>query len=299
MKSNVLSFLLLVIVSSLTAQTSSHSYYHVNETSLELDIYKSLSDSAPLIIFVHGGGFIGGSKKHKLYSSFFKQLNASGIDVVSIDYSKPLLGQKFHCDQTSANKLMAFGYAARDIRRATNWLLSNAGRIGISSSDMWLCGSSAGAEALLFELFGKHEPGGDELPADFSFSGYISLAGAATDLNKINTSNAIPGLLIHGSCDALVPLGTAIHHYCPEDRAGALLLHGPESIANKYDSLGKDYQFILHCGAKHSVAIEAMTDNIKQIVKFVKSGGIVKNKRVVIGDSQDCYFSGSASCNDH
>jgi hypothetical protein len=34
-------------------------------------------------------------------------------------------------------------------------------------------------------------------------------------------------------------------------------------------------------------------------VKFVKSGGIVKNKRVVIGDSQDCYFSGSASCNDH
>lgn len=298
MKSFFLTSLLCVICLGLACQNSSYVYHDDNHNSLELDLYKSPSETAPLMIFVHGGGFIGGTKKHTRYSAFFEQLNLKGIDVVSIDYSKPLLGQKFHCDQPSANKLMAFGYASRDIRRATNWLINNGARIGVSTTDLWLCGSSAGAEALLFALFGPHEPSGDELPSEFSYSGYVSLAGAATSLENITADSAIPGLFIHGSCDALVPLGTAIHHYCPEDRAGALLLYGPETLAERYDSLGKAYQFILHCGAKHTVCVDSMTDDLSQIAKFINSGGQVDEKRVVIGHSEDCYFTGSDACAD-
>jgi acetyl esterase/lipase len=294
--------LFLVLTSASTgifAQTETYCYYDQDTTQLFLDLYKTSSDSAPLVIFIHGGGFVGGSRKHVVYTPFFERLNARGIDVVSIDYSKPLVGQKFHCDQPAANKIMAFDFAARDIRRATNWLLENDEKIGISTEQVWLCGTSAGGEALFYALFGKPQYDEDPLPATFSYRGCIAFAGASTSVENITSTTAIPALLIHGSCDPLVPIGSAMHHYCPEDYPGALLLHGSESIADRYDSLGKDYQFILYCGAKHSVSNQAMQDDFDAITAFIFAEGLIEQKRIVIGQNDNCHFPGSAACGDN
>ncbi len=77
------------------------------------------------------------------------------------------------------------------------------------------------------------------------------------------------------------------------------MLHGSESIANKYDSLGKDYQFILHCGDKHSVSNDAMEDDFDAITAFIFAEGLVEQKRIVIGQNDECHFPGSAACGDN
>jgi predicted esterase len=50
------------------------------------------------------------------------------------------------------------------------------------------------------------------LPADFKYGGLISMAGAIFDLALINEQSAMPIQLFHGSCDNLVPYGSAPHH---------------------------------------------------------------------------------------
>jgi hypothetical protein len=105
-----------------------------------------------------------------------------------------------------------------------------------------LAGSSAGAEAVLHAAYWTANdlidlPEQPALPEDFKYGGVISMAGALVDTNLITKENAIPTLLFHGTCDNLVPFGTAPHHYCDESDKGYLMLHGANSIAKRLHHL--------------------------------------------------------------
>ena len=51
----------------------------------------------PCMMFVFGGGFVGGQRDNELYTTYFDFLTSNGYDVVSIDYRLGLkkLGNMF------------------------------------------------------------------------------------------------------------------------------------------------------------------------------------------------------------
>ncbi|MCB0761714.1 MAG: carboxylesterase family protein [Flavobacteriales bacterium] len=271
-------------------------FYYVSSESvkLALDVYSCGNPDAPLMIFVPGGGFVGGSRRSTTYTPFYEAMASKGINVVAMDYSLPLKGQKFHCDQSAENKIMAFSSAAHDIERATQWLVANETLTQITTSNIWLCGSSAGAEAILYLLFGTEASHPEA--SGLNYSGFISICGASVSFENIKPGNAIPGLFIHGSCDPLVPVGTAMHHYCPDNFPGALLLHGPETLTQRYDQLGMPYQYILYCDVAHTLSNHALTLELERMAEFIFNQGKVEEQRIMIGRSDGCQFPSPERC---
>ncbi|MFC1901909.1 alpha/beta hydrolase fold domain-containing protein, partial [Chloroflexota bacterium] len=64
-------------------------YGRVGDIPLLLDIYipeTPIATPIPGIIFIHGGGWIGGDKGHELYVSEVENLATHGFFVASINY---------------------------------------------------------------------------------------------------------------------------------------------------------------------------------------------------------------------
>src|SRR5690606_15036729 len=68
---------------------------------LKLDIYTPLNDSMqarPLIIFMHGGGFGGGTRTNEAEVKFAEAAARKGYVAVQISYRLTRKGQSFGCD---------------------------------------------------------------------------------------------------------------------------------------------------------------------------------------------------------
>ena len=134
---------------------------------LELDLYlpaAAISQApvpAPVIVFIHGGGWRVGSRRsfgpafQDWDPSPFQRLADAGFAVASIDY------------RLSAEAV--FPAQLDDVRTAAQWLAANADRFGIDAQRMVLWGESAGGHlAALLGLTGTGEStidGGTAPPA--------------------------------------------------------------------------------------------------------------------------------------
>jgi pimeloyl-ACP methyl ester carboxylesterase len=250
--------------------------------TLQLDLYIPKEDelkSRPTLIYVHGGGFAGGVRDDSLTRSFAFQMAQRGFVVASISYRLTMKGKSFSCDQARANKIRTFQLAVEDIQSATNYLLDKDKPLGIDRDNVVLIGSSAGAEAVLHAAYWpetrllKSAPG---LPRNFKYAGLISFAGAIVEKSGITRSTAIPTALFHGTCDQLVPYGTAAHHYCAEGTPGYMTLHGSHTLASHLFSLGASYLLLSHCGGGHGWASYPMGANVPLIAAFLKEQVIEK-----------------------
>lgn len=190
-------------------------------TALQMDVYSKVLPEKfavpalerPLFLFLHGGGFYAGSRNHPLNVEFCEQLAGYGIDVASIDYRLLQKDQGFHCEISIAAKRAAIEAAAEDLTQALSVLRPNY------PSGIFVGGSSAGAHAALYAAYHLKS---------FDATGVISMCGAMEPVEKAANT---PLLAFHGTCDALVPYGEAIHHHCRRDAPGALLLHGGGAAA--------------------------------------------------------------------
>jgi acetyl esterase/lipase len=171
-------------------------------------------------------------------------------------------GRSFGCDQPAAQKIRTFRCAAEDAWDATRFLLSNV----CPGSRIVLCGSSAGAEAVLHAAYWP-EP---LLPAGFRYAGVIGMAAAVLDLDWITPESALPSLLFHGVDDPLVPFGSASHHYCREGQPGFLLLHGSGSIAQHLEALRKPVALIKGDSGGHGWADKPMFEYVDRIISFLE-----------------------------
>jgi len=190
-------------------------------TALGLDLYQAANhESNPvvspqaIVLFVHGGGFSSGSRNHPLNVLFCQRLAESGLHVACIDYRLLQKGKGFHCDVTTSQKREAISAAAQDIKCAASLLHSEFGY------DVFLAGSSAGAHAALHAAYHQTTP---------EIRGVISMCGAMEPLADYPN---VPLLAFHGTCDALVPYGEGMHHYCARNQPGALLLQGSGALAD-------------------------------------------------------------------
>ncbi|MBI1266249.1 MAG: alpha/beta hydrolase fold domain-containing protein [Cryomorphaceae bacterium] len=291
MKNIILTFAVFFFSCSAAAQSFTTLVYSSKEgVDLELDFYPAENPEATLI-FVHGGGFYSGTRKEENIMHFCDSLAQAGINVVNMSYRLHLVGQSFHCDQPVKNKIRAIEIAAEDILSATEYLSKHAEQLQIDPEKIVLMGSSAGAEAA---LYAKYNLGSS------AFSALISCAGAATDMSKITKASAIPTLLFHGTCDALVPYDKGIHHYCPESSVGALYLFGSYTIYRKMVELDVSVELVTACGGKHGSAVTPLERDIPLILEFIRRANSKGHFTIheIRETGRSCSLPDGGVCND-
>lgn len=287
-----------------SVKIETYTYTKKNGQNLDLDIYTPVFDDEkerPVFIYVHGGGFSGGTRNGERTINFCKKIARRGYVAVSISYRLTRKGTKtgFGCDCPADEKLATFDAAVEDLQDATFFLIQNRGNFGIDPQTIIISGSSAGAETVLAAAY---EPpycyGLDSGPV--AYAGVISMAGAVADTARIYNESAIPSMFFHGTCDNLVPYGTSPHHYCNEDKAGYLILHGGKAIADKLHQLEKPYWLYTICGGNHSVAGSPMVKYFDEIMKFcydfVLHGSQNQIHTVISGD-HNCDYPSFNYCN--
>jgi len=259
--------------------------------NLDLDIYLPQADAETeraTLIYVHGGGFSGGHRDDEGIKDFCTRMANHGYVVASISYRLTRKGtpEGFGCDCPANAKLNTFYAAVEDLQDATFFLIEHREQFGINPQKIILAGSSAGAETVLNTAY---QPpycyGLDSGPV--SYAGVIGMAGAIPDTAVIYDESAVPSLLFHGTDDPLVPYGTAPHHYCDKDKAGYLILHGSQSIAEKLHQLNTPYWLHTSCGAEHEIASSPMDNYFDVIIDFCNTF-VVKGE----GDERQTIIEG-------
>ncbi|WP_215224662.1 alpha/beta hydrolase [Echinicola shivajiensis] len=247
-------------------------YKTVDGEELYFDYYPAnTGNSQKSIVFVHGGGFSGGSPEGQ--APFAEEMQKRGYSVFVISYRLYAKGHGFGCDFPTPEKLKAIRYAAEDAVSATRFIVEHAEDYGVDSEQIYLAGSSAGAEAILQVLFNPFKSSMPEafyIAEGFTFKGAMSFAGAVLDLRLVNRENWIPLLLYHGSNDQLVPYETAPHHFCPGTSPGYMMLFGSMSIYEKAKSLGLSVELHAYRDGGHEIS-NAMFRAFDVMDNFIKN----------------------------
>lgn len=285
-------FLLLLTLQTLQAQekyldslftlkpVTTEIYAEKDGEQLIVDVYEpeNSDKNRPLIIFMHGGGFAGGSPKNEAEVKFAETAAKKGYVVGLISYRLVRKGKGFGCDFNAEGKIETFRLAAEDFMDAAIFMKSNAEKYNIDSEKIIIGGSSAGAEAVLDAVYNPDLMFPQEKKyKDLHFSAVISLAGAIVDSRYLTEQNSIPGIFFHGTSDQLVPFATAAHHYCDPENPGYLILDGAETIVKKLKALDESYLLYSFEGAGHEISGMPF-EYFPQIFLFLKQVALENSK---------------------
>ena len=131
------------------APTYSNVKYGPHERNV-IDFYKTESEEpTPLVVYIHGGGFRGGSKK-SLNRKVLKELLDAGISVAALEYR--LISHK------------PLPAAHHDSLRALQFIRSKADQWNIDKTRIGAFGGSAGAQICMWLAF--HDEMADPLNSD-------------------------------------------------------------------------------------------------------------------------------------
>lgn len=254
----------------LKEEVHTYVYRKIDNETLKFDFYKpkqSVKD-LPLLIYVHGGGFIVGSRDSKSTVQFIKKMVNNGYAVASVSYRLSMKDKGFGCSTTAKEKLEAINKASEDVALATRFIIDNNKSFQIDTQKIILIGSSAGAETVLNLAYVYTYS--DTLIKN-NYAGVISFAGAISCMDCLTAKNAIPTQLFHGTGDALVPYQTAPHHYCGDKDDGYMMLYGSAPITQRLKGLGEAVYFYTAIGGSHSWAGKPMYQCIDEIVDFINN----------------------------
>jgi poly(3-hydroxybutyrate) depolymerase len=281
---------------------STYIYKQIDTSDFKLDIYQPYNNETKrtCLLYIHGGGFKGGSRNNREINDFCQFFAAQGYVVATMSYPLPFKGRNFDCNISAREKIQTFRRVAIDIHDCLSFLLDHANEIGIDSSKIVISGSSAGAEASLHAAYMPIKGLSTDKYAHFKLAGVISMAGALTDTSWITKENAIPTLLFHGTCDNLVPYATASHHYCDSSAAGYLILHGAYSISQRLKNLGQPFYLYSVCNGAHEWASKPLKINQFEILDWLKTDVEGKAFRqinqVVQSENKDCDYQQYEYC---
>ncbi|MEP2023997.1 MAG: alpha/beta hydrolase [Reichenbachiella sp.] len=272
---------LLLLFSDLIGQSfQTLTYFEKDTISLDLDLFlpDKPKENLPLVIFVHGGGFATGDRSsgHALANHLVSQ----GIACASISYTLFMKDKSFSCDGITAEKIRAIQIAANQLWEATAYLIQGKNPYQIDKTNIYLAGSSAGAETVLHAAYWNRKEMDlfeTSLDSNFRYTGIIAGAGAVLDLNAITRENHLPTMMFHGDKDELVPYATAAHHYCRPNASGWMMLFGSYSIAQHLSQQNGTVQLITFKGGGHDFANAFFSENQVVVSDFVKR---IKSKEV-------------------
>ncbi len=209
-------------------------YQNVNEITyknLHFDLYQPKNDTTnnrPLVIVVHGGAFVSGSKDDRNQSivGYCDSLAVRGYVVASIDYRVGLtlknIENKLFVDSLDFKRAVQWG--VHDLQVAIRFFRSHAGEYGIDREKIFVIGNSSGAILAMQSVCEKN---------GVSPNAIVSMWGAVLDKEKIKNVS-IPVLLIHGTEDEIVPFkeGRILNLDSIRERNRDLLGYG--SIASSF-----------------------------------------------------------------
>ena len=183
---------------------------------LEADIYYASSDhvtSKPLIIFMHGGGYVMGTKKDLSIVALCKSFARKGYVTASINYRLMAL------DYPS---LLKAGYmAAQDGKAAVRYFKEHAEKYRINPNKIYVGGISAGAVTALHtafldesepiagrnvrfdELLGCLDCSGNDYEVNSSVKGVINIAGGILSTEHLDNNNCSV-ISFHGTDDKVI-----------------------------------------------------------------------------------------------
>lgn len=188
---------------------------------LLLDVYQpnqSCVSPRPTVMFVHGGGFVGGSRKGANVEAIANELARAGINLISIQYrlqgDAPIISSEFAAFERDSQsvtpsqppeRVRAFVAAVEDSVRALRWVESNASRFCIDAGRIGLWGSSAGAYTVLHVAYSLN-PYAIARPQPRVVVDYWGGLFRDSDLEAAEA----PLFVLHGTADTTVPYSEAI-----------------------------------------------------------------------------------------
>jgi acetyl esterase/lipase len=273
------------------AKVTTYTYSIKGLDTLRMDVYAPKNfkkgDSLPVMLWMHGGGFIGGNRSYPSEKKLGEIVSEKGYLGVVISYRLTRKGSitGFGCDCPKSEKLLTFKNAAIDFLDAARFIYENKSLLGADTSKFIAAGSSAGAEGMLSAVFMK-EYFVDDLKRyqNIKFSGVFSLAGAIVNADYITNSNALPSVFFHGTEDNLVPYGSSPHHFCNPDKTGYLMLDGSATIVEKLKKLDKAFYLYKVVGGKHelsNIPFEQLDDVFKFLERTVFKKEIIQTIRII------------------
>jgi acetyl esterase/lipase len=152
----ILAFLFLCGVQSFAQKQQTLTYFQNDTLRLDLDLFlpekASSSEKLPLVIFVHGGGFSGGSRDGGF--AFCKFMAQNGYAAATISYTLYMKNKKFSCDGILPEKIKAFNFGVNDLWLSTLFFIDKADSYHIDPAKIFIAGSSAGVKLFYMPLFG-------------------------------------------------------------------------------------------------------------------------------------------------
>jgi len=213
-------------------------YKQMESTSLQLDIYKlkRLKKAAPVLIFIHGGGWSKGKRSD--YLPYLLDYAKKGYVTVTVSYR--------------LSGVAHFPAAVEDVHSAVHWIRAHATEYLIDPEKVALIGGSAGGHLAMMVAYADEKEYGEECadspggkvqavvnlygPTDLSteyarnrdeclnflgksYQERPDLYEAASPRSYISIDDP-PTLIFHGTIDALVPVSQSdsLHQWL--DQAG-------------------------------------------------------------------------------
>ena len=251
---------------------------------LFMDVYNPASGSnttafgleKPTVIFMFGGGFIGGTRDDADYHKWFRQMTENGYRVISIDYRLGLKGSN-KVGVAQVNVLdKAIHMAVEDLFSATNFILDNADQFGVRPDNIVISGSSAGAITVMqaeYEI-ANNTAWASVLPAGFNYAGVMSFSGAILSREgKVDFKTApCPTLMLHGTSDKLVPYD--------QIKVFNLGFFGGGKLVDRFKKYGLNYNMFHFVDYGHEIA-GSMGTTLDLQIKFLETNVMQKKMRIV------------------
>jgi predicted peptidase len=184
---------------------------------LMLDFYQPKNDplkKRPLLICIHGGGFVNGDKATGFQVGVYRSLTKKGFVVSSINYRLGVAQPR-----TDTTYFEAMIRAVHDAKAAVRFFRKNAELYGIDTTKIYIIGGSAGSMTALNVAYldekelpqylngkkmGTLEGNSGNSGYSSKVHGIINCWGAMIDVNWLNNED-IPIYSIHGTGDKTVP----------------------------------------------------------------------------------------------
>lgn len=272
----ILTVLLLLTAAASRAQET-YCFAERESGALYLDLYRPVAGAQtsldgiakPAVLFVFGGGFVGGRRNDPDMFHWYNRLAEDGYSVVAIDYR---LGMKdYQVGKGLAGAFKAvdrFLYSQQigveDVFAAVRFLADHP-ELGVDPAGIVLVGSSAGA---IISLACAYAVANGEAPDGIRFKGVMSFAGAI-----ISTSGApkfreapCPLAMFHGTADGAV----AYNHTGAFGKG----IWGSSYLAKQFKKKGWTFQIWRFDGYNHDVA--AYMDHLWPIEKEFLENDVIR-----------------------
>lgn len=253
-------------------------YKTVGDQKLQLDLLRPKglqSEAAPLLVYIHGGGWSGGDRyrcSRPDISSVFKRCAAAGIICATIEY------------RLNSPKATAFD-SATDCKDALRFLVKNAKQYRIDPERIGTIGGSAGGHLSLVTALGDPK----DFPGDPALAGFDPKSlrcevahYPATDFTDAKLAERFVGsnravLMFGGPADQKADIIRLLSpvHLIKKDSTPVLCFHGDKdtvlSVENarrlfaKGKEVGADIQYIEVKDGNHGFSSQG-TPTIEEIV---------------------------------